>query len=1091
MTPERQQEIDRIFEAALERAEPKRPTFLDEACAGDPSLRREVEVLLDALKIDGGVIDKATQLEAGHTVSRYRIIRPIGEGGMGEVYLAKDTMLGREVALKLLPAQFTTDKDRLSRFQQEAQSTSALNHPNILTIHEIGESDGTHFIATEFIEGDTLRDYVSNRQLPLSEALEITIQVADALDAAHDAKIVHRDIKPENIMIRRRDRLVKVLDFGLAKLAERPQSRTASSNLSTRALVKTDPGMVMGTVNYMSPEQTRGREVDYRTDIWSLGVVLYELVTRRLPFRGETSNDVISAILRDEPAPLAHYSKDVPEELERIVTRALRKRSDERYQQVREVALDLKTLKQRLVFEAELERSLTPEELEQRQRVSSVGKRLSSHSGATLIESSSVSSQAQYPNNLSGTVPHLIGREQETAEVERMLRSDDVRLVTLTGVGGTGKTSLAQSVAQEVLTEFADGVFFIDLSVINDPQFVISSIAQPLGVKESGGKALADVLKDYVRDRAMLLILDNFEQVTEAASEVADLLAIAPKLKVLVTSRAVLRLTAEREFAVPPLALPASDHLPPLVELQKYSAIALFVERARIVKTNFTLTDENSSAVASICMRLDGLPLAIELAAARIRVLSPPAILARLESQLKLLIGGARDLPARQQTMRGAIAWSYELLDEDEKTLLNRLSVFAGGATLEAAEAVCSGSEIDTAHTAIEVLDGIASLVDKSLLLQKEQADGEMRFRLLEAVREYARECLHVSGASEAIEQQHADYFLALAEKAEPELRGPKQAEWLNRLEDEHDNLRAALAWSLVHDTEGALRLAGAVTLLWTTHGHYTEARRWLGDTLRKGGDAAASVRAKALSGAAQLARLQGDYESSRGFFEESLRLGRATGDRKRIAVAARGLGGLSYQRGDYVAAHTFLEESLAIGRELGDKRVIANVVNTLGELARIEGDYGAARLLYEETLDLARQSGNERGLSVNLSNLGAIAYHEGDFVAARSFSGEALMTFQKLGHKAGLSYSMDGLAALVLRSGDAERAAKISGAAEHLSETIGYELEAMERAFRDRYVAEILEALGEEAFTASIAKGRALRLNEAIALALMESVDE
>ncbi len=1012
-------------------------------------------------------------------IAHYRIVRKIGAGGMGEVYLAEDTKLDRKVALKILPPEFAEDADRMSRFVREAKAASALNHPNIITIHEIGEAGGTHFIATEFIDGKTLSDYAKSNSLNYKSTLEIAIQVASALDEAHQAGIVHRDIKPDNVMVRKNN-LVKILDFGIAKL-----SAPTSTDEEAATAIKggTSPGMIIGTANYMSPEQAKGREVDARTDIFSFGAVLYEMLTEQQPFTGETINHTIVAILEKEPPPVSQFVKDCPAELEMIIQKTLAKNADNRYQSAKELFNDLKSLHKRLEFEDELERNQSPNK--------------NSDAETQIFKAESSEETPSFPpSNLAQNLSPIIGRKKELAEVKKLLKRENVRLVTMTGIGGAGKTRLAQAVAQSLLNDFKDGVFFVELDAITNAELVASTVAQRLGLKEAGEKPILEILKDYLRDKQILLVIDNFEQVIAAAPNIAELLSVAAKLKILITSRTVLHLSSEREFVVPPLSFPADVSQVSLDELSNYEAIKLFVERARNAKSNFVLQEENARSVTEICVRLDGLPLAIELAAARVKILSPQMILTKLENSLKLLTGGARDLPARQQTMRGAVEWSYELLSEDEKKLFRRLAVFAGGFTIESAEAVCADYELqmtndEPSEDRIEVLDLVASLVDKSLLAAKEQTGGETRFRLLEVVREYALESLETSGEAEAMRRRHADYFLALGEASEPHLQGAESAEWLNRLEEEHDNLRAALAYLLERDAIMAARLAAAIRSYWTLHNHLVEGRKSLKAALERGAAAPAAVRFKMLNGLALAARLQGDYAAAREAYEEGLAEGKAANDLQQITMSSLGLGVVAKRQGDYSAARQIFEEGLAISRKLNDKSGIAITLNMLGDLARTEGNNAAARPLLEEALALHKQNGNKEGICISLGNLGAVAYDENDLLTAHSHYTDALAAARELGNKIDISLSLDGFAALAAKHGDAERATRLAAVAEHLRELIGYEMETADLSFRDAYLAELRAVLDEADFSIAYEQGRNLKLEEAVALCLEETDGE
>jgi predicted ATPase len=1025
-------------------------------------------------------------LDPGFKLGPFEIVATLGAGGMGEVYRARDLRLERTVALKLLPADFSANSDRLQRFEREARSASALNHPNIVTIYELGKDGSSHYIAMELVEGQTLRELLAAGPLPMRKAIDIAVQIAEGLTKAHEAGITHRDLKPDNIMISH-DSFVKILDFGLAKQASSSGNALDTDTTSTSL---TAVGLLVGTVGYMSPEQVDGQPLDFRSDQFSFGLVLYEMVTGKRPFHKSRLAETLVAILREQAEPVAAQNRNAPAPLCWAIERCLEKEREKRYDSTRELARELAAIRD--------------------------------------CFSNDPNKRAEIPtSNLPVSRTGFVGREKELAAAKELLAREDVRLVTVTGPGGIGKTRFAVEVANGLLEQFSGGIHFIALSPVSDPALLPAVMVQTLGLREVGGQPALQILKKNLQDslRApMLFLLDNFEHLIAAAPAVAELLAAGPNLKILVTSRAALHVYGEHEFSVPPLALPDSRSARSLELLFQSPAVALFVQRAAAAKPGFELNHENAAAVGEICARLDGLPLAIELAAARVKVLSPSSLLSRLASRLQLLTGGARDLPQRQQTLRAAMDWSYDLLNPAEQKLFRRLSVFVGGCDLEGVEAVCdTKGDLD-----LDLLDGMASMVDKSLVQQVDRRGGESRFVMLETIREYALEKLTASGEEKLSSQAHAAYCLVLAEEEATKQGGAEGAAWLERCSLEHDNLRASLEWLTENGkADWGLRLGTALFRFWEAREYLAEGRDWLGRLLKLAGAAPATKwRTRALFAAGVLAGSQGDYGSAVSLMRESQECARRLGDKTGVAVSLNALGVLTRDRGDVPTAQAMMEESLLLWRELGDLKAVARGLSNLANTCKLQGDYDRARTLYAECLSIFRGLGDRTGVGWSLNYQGDAERDSGDFVSARSLYERALAIFWELGdrwgiagtladlgslarelrdyptahslyresikifqeleHKRGIARMLECFACSAAAQSDAERALRLAGAAAALRQHIGAPLTPNEHIKLEACLEPARQALPNNASAMEWLQGWGLPVDKAIAEALI-----
>ena len=892
---------------------------------------------------------------------RYRLDRELGRGGMGAVYQGYDLLLNRVVAVKMLLAA-GLDTAGKNNLLDEARAVAQLNHPNIISVFDAGQSDDVPYVVMEYLEGDSLHEKPPK---DLVETVQYAVQICNALEEAHQHGIVHRDLKPENVIVEENGTL-KLTDFGLA--------------LSLKSRMDQDSSLT-GTVYYISPEQALGKPLDGRSDLYALGVMLYEFAAGRVPFTGGDPLAVISQHINDLPQDPAEIEPGISADLKQVIMKLLSKDPAQRYGSASEV------------------QNILEDTISHDYRI-----------------------KTKLMHNIPLDLTSFIGREEELKEVRRLIGR--TRLLTMTGVGGTGKTRLAMQAARGLVHDFKDGIWVIELSTIFEADQALRAIAAVLDMRDLPNHHLEESLCDFLRPRNLLLILDNCEHLIRTCAQITErMLSGCPNIKILVTSRESLGVAGEVTFHVPSMQQPDPEDMLDGDDVWKIESMQLFKERALSVKPDFQADESQTKAACRICARLDGIPLAIELAAARVRVMPVEEIASRLSDRFKLLTGGSRSAMPRQQTLEALIDWSHDLLTDEEKTLLRRLSIFSSGWTLEEVEAICP----DAILPVEDILDVLTRLVDKSLVNSDTRA-GKARFDMLETIRQYARNKLIQSGEIETLRNLHVQYFTGFAEKAGPELWRSGQVEWMDRLEDDHDNLRAAMEWSMCGGCGddyvlNGLRIAASIFTFWMVRGYWSEGLGWIRKLLELPAVTAgeSEVKTRLIYMAGFLTKEMGDILSAKEYFDRALETARSQKDRRGQAYAFLGLAEIAMIERLLDEAERNIDRCLTLFRDLDDQVGTAIALSRKGEITKELQGYEKSKSYYQENLKICREAGHILGTAGTLLSLGYNEMNYGDPALGREYLEESLNIFRSSKDKSGIAGALSAIGYADLYSEDLE----------------------------------------------------------------------
>lgn len=1045
---------------------------------------------------DGALLVETDPLVGQTLDGKYRVDARLGAGGMGAVYRGTQIVLQRQVAIKVILGSGAGVPLTVRRFEQEALAVARLRHPHIVAVHDYGVASSVGaYLVMEFLEGRSLRDEIRRRgRVPVREALEWFAQICSAVHAAHTAGLVHRDLKPENVILEPSDdqRIAKVLDFGIAKFM-------SESEMAVTPL--TGSGGIVGTPHYMSPEQCRGEPVGPASDIYALGCVLYELLTGRPPFQGESTHALLYQHVSVTPTPPSKLVPDMPEYLDAAILKALAKDLRDRFPMVTEfrTALGMRVSGGLVDYLASIDTLPL---------------------AANLASESLADARIRVPNNLPAEVSRFIGRVRDVTDARELLGT--TRLLTVTGSGGIGKSRLVLQVVARTADDFVDGVWIADFGALSDPAHVDRVVASVFELGDEPGRPAREVVIGHLRNRRVLVVLDNCEHLIDACASLATaLLRGCPGLTLVASSREPLSIDGETVLQLDPL--PVADPVMARTAAEAFDcdAIRLFVDRARLARPSWSLSDEDAPLVATVCQRLDGIPLAIELAAARVKALSVPQILDRL-SGLALLSGGGRSAPARHQTLEATIEWSYNLLDDDERLLMQRLAVFAGGWILEAAESVASSDSLQSDA----VFPCLEHLVEKSLVVMDEQQDGA-RYRMLETIRTFADTRLKASGDFDWVASRHRMWVIESVERAFVDFGGENHERWHRRVSLEHRNALAALEWGskVAENPSENLRLAVSLGAFWETYGFWDLGRRWLEDSLSACSGADEFMRARAYFRLASLAQRQSEFARAESLSRQCLELIRGTDRVRMIAETLTQLGRCVGSLGRFSEQRTLLLEALEMHRKVGTPITVASTLQGLGAAAIESGEFAEADRWLGESLDMFRGAGFSQGIAVALLDRAkvALAFGEdqsahdraiesltvaragefeilvaqsqrivaealiaqGEVERARTSLVDALRRAQSLGAVDDVVRGLEGSARLAAASGDHRWALKFAQVAARHRDELGDPLPRREREEMTALSSSARSALGDEVAESCRAEADSISFDEAISIAL------